>query len=85
MGFDAVLTFTGRLKTVRRFWRRHPVWFVVQTGVLMLSMAVGFAGLFFHLSILALAGFVLGSMLTVAGYALPPWRERVMEERWQDP
>jgi hypothetical protein len=82
---QASLDFTGRINTVRQFWRQHPVWFVVQTGLAMLSVMVGFAGLFFSLRILAMAGFVVGAAITVLGVMLPPWRERVEEHRWQDP
>lgn len=79
--FSASLGFTGTLETIWRFWRERPVWAAVQTFLLMLSLAVGFAALFFSLRILGLASFIVAAVITVVAYYVPQGRVLVESNR----
>jgi hypothetical protein len=87
LGFAASLTFSGRVKTVRSFYRTRPGWAAIQLFVLLAGPLDGAAiGSTLTGTTSTVVGAVVGFVFGLVGaFGLPPWQESIEEHRWTEP
>lgn len=78
--FRSELGFSGKLATTRQFYREHPRWLAAQLGVILLTAALGIAGLFVAPVIGGIL-LVVSVAISAAALRIPSWRESVEERR----